>query len=133
MPIEAISQASANQRAGRCGRVAPGICIRLYAEEDFAARPAFTDPEILRTNLASVILQMAAVGLGEVEAFPFLEPPDSRSVADGRALLDELGAFDRREGRLHLTPVGRRLRAAPGRPPPWSDGDRGGGGNCLRR
>lgn len=93
LPIEAVSQASANQRAGRCGRVAPGVCIRLYSEEDFAARPEFTDPEILRTNLASVILQMTAIGLGDIEAFPFVEPPDRRSVADGVALLEELGAF----------------------------------------
>ena len=76
LPIEPVSQASANQRAGRCGRVAPGICIRLYDEDDFADRPEFTEPEILRTNLASVILQMTALGLGDVAAFPFLEPPD---------------------------------------------------------
>ncbi|MCU1491693.1 MAG: hrpB2, partial [Acidimicrobiaceae bacterium] len=113
LPIEPISQASANQRAGRCGRVAPGICIRLYSEEDYESRPEFTDPEILRTNLASVILQMAAIGLGEVEAFPFIEPPDRRSVADGRALLEELGAFERRDGRPRLTPTGRRLAELP--------------------
>ena len=77
LPIEPISQASANQRKGRCGRVADGICIRLYAEEDFEARPEFTDPEILRTNLASVILQMAALGLGDIARFPFVEPPDT--------------------------------------------------------
>ncbi len=113
LPIEAISRASADQRAGRCGRVAPGVCIRLYAEGDYAARPEYTEPEILRTNLASVILQMAAIGLGEVESFPFVEPPDRRAVADGRALLEELGAFERRNGDLHLTPVGRRLAELP--------------------
>ena len=94
LPIEEVSQASADQRAGRCGRVAPGICIRLYAEDDFAARPEFTEPEILRTNLASVILQMANLGLGDVAAFPFLDPPDARAVRDGVALLEELGALD---------------------------------------
>jgi ATP-dependent helicase HrpA len=109
LPIEKISQASANQRAGRCGRVAPGICIRLYAEEDFAARDEFTDPEILRTNLASVILQMTNLGLGDVAAFPFLDPPDPRAVRDGVALLEELGALD--DGRL--TPVGRQLVRLP--------------------
>ncbi len=85
LPIEEISQASANQRAGRCGRVADGVCIRLYSEADYAARPLFTDPEILRTNLASVILQMAALGLGEIADFGFLDPPDSRSISDGVA------------------------------------------------
>jgi ATP-dependent helicase HrpA len=110
LPIEAISQASANQRAGRCGRVAPGICIRLYAEDDFAGRPEFTDPEILRTNLASVILQMASLRLGDIAAFPFVEPPDHRSIADGVALLEELDALDE-EGRL--TPTGRRLAQLP--------------------
>ena len=83
LPIERISQASADQRKGRCGRVGPGICIRLYSEEDFDARPAFTDPEILRTNLASVILQMKAYRLGVVQDFPFVEPPDYRAVRDG--------------------------------------------------
>ena len=94
LPIEAVSQASANQRAGRCGRVAPGVCIRLYGEDDFAARPAFTEPEVLRTNLASVILQMTAIGLGDVARFPFVEPPDARSINDGVALLEELGALE---------------------------------------
>ena len=94
LPIEKVSQASANQRKGRCGRVAEGICIRLYTEEDFLARPEFTDPEILRTNLASVILQMTALGLGDIAAFPFVEPPDHRQVRDGVALLEELGALD---------------------------------------
>ncbi len=93
LPIERISQASANQRAGRCGRLGPGVCVRLYSEEDFATRRPFTEPEILRTNLASVILQMAAIGLGDIENFPFMEPPDRRNVADGIALLEELGAF----------------------------------------
>ena len=103
LPIEPISQASANQRAGRCGRVAPGICIRLYDEEGFADRPAFTEPEILRTSLASVILQMTNLGLGDVAAFPFIEPPDSRSIRDGYMLLDELGA-------LQPTPTDRLSR-----------------------
>ncbi|MBA2717024.1 MAG: ATP-dependent RNA helicase HrpA, partial [Propionibacteriales bacterium] len=93
LPIEPISQASANQRMGRCGRVADGICVRLYAEEDFAARPEFTEPEILRTNLASVILQMTALGLGDIASFPFLDPPDTRSVQAGIQLLEELGAL----------------------------------------
>ena len=96
LPIEPISQASAAQRAGRCGRTAPGVCIRLYSEADFDARPRYTDPELLRTNLAAVILQMAALDLGEVEDFPFLDPPDARSIRDGVTLLQELGAFDRR-------------------------------------
>ncbi len=92
LPIEAISQASANQRKGRCGRVADGICIRLYSEEDFDARPEFTDPEIQRTNLASVILQMAAARLGDVRDFPFVDPPDPRAITDGVKLLEELNA-----------------------------------------
>jgi ATP-dependent helicase HrpA len=110
LPIEPISQASADQRAGRCGRTADGICIRLYGEDDFAARPRFTDPEILRTSLAAVILQMAALGLGDVEDFPFLDPPDRRQVRDGITLLHELGALDSERG---LTPLGRRLAALP--------------------
>ncbi|MDT7733082.1 MAG: ATP-dependent helicase HrpA, partial [Mycobacterium sp.] len=110
LPIEPISQASAAQRAGRCGRVAPGVCIRLYSEQDYAARPRFTDPEILRTNLAAVLLQMAALELGDVEQFPFLDPPDRRSIRDGVQLLQELGAFDR-EGQI--TDVGRRLARLP--------------------
>jgi ATP-dependent helicase HrpA len=113
LPIEPASRASADQRAGRCGRVAPGTCIRLYAEDDYAARPEFTDPEILRTNLASVVLQMAAAGLGDIESFPFIEPPDRRSIADGRALLEELGAIETRAGRVRLTPIGRRLAQLP--------------------
>ncbi|RKG36002.1 DUF3418 domain-containing protein [Acinetobacter rongchengensis] len=94
LPIEAISQAAANQRKGRCGRIAPGVCIRLYSEEDFLSRPEFTEPEIKRTNLASVILQMQSLGLGSVESFDFIEPPDHRLVNDGRKLLIELGAID---------------------------------------
>ncbi|MEX2294594.1 MAG: ATP-dependent RNA helicase HrpA [Acidimicrobiales bacterium] len=116
LPIEPISQASANQRAGRCGRVAPGTCVRLYAEDDFNARDEFTEPEILRTNLASVILQMASLGLGDVAAFPFLEPPDARSITDGVQLLEELGALDRsaRAGtQVRLTKVGKRLARLP--------------------
>jgi ATP-dependent helicase HrpA len=116
LPIEPISQASADQRAGRCGRVAPGTCIRLYSEEDLAGRPAFTEPEILRTNLASVILQMAALGLGDVAAFPFVEPPDARAITDGVLLLEELGALDRSArsgGHVRLTKVGRRLARLP--------------------
>ncbi|MFB3107613.1 MAG: helicase-related protein, partial [Pseudomonadales bacterium] len=93
LPIEAISQASANQRAGRCGRIAPGRCYRLYTQADFASRPAYTDPEIKRTNLASVVLQMKAFGLGEPLKFPFLEPPDPRVVRDAEKLLTELGAL----------------------------------------
>ena len=92
LPIEPVSQASADQRAGRCGRVAPGVCIRLYTEEDFDVRPEFTEPEILRTNLASVILQMTAIGLGDVGSFPFVEPPDHAAIRDGYLLLEELGA-----------------------------------------
>ncbi|BBZ09507.1 ATP-dependent helicase [Mycolicibacterium doricum] len=110
LPIEPISQASAAQRAGRSGRTAPGVCIRLYSEEDFAGRPRYTDPEILRTNLAAVILQMAALGLGDIEEFPFLDPPEKRSIRDGVALLQELGAFDREGG---LTRTGRRLARIP--------------------
>jgi ATP-dependent helicase HrpA len=109
LPIEKVSQASANQRAGRCGRVADGIAIRLYSEDDFDARPEFTDPEILRTNLASVILQMISLDLGELTEFPFVERPDARAVGDGLALLQELGALDGRT----LTAVGRALAALP--------------------
>ncbi len=115
LPIEAISQASAQQRAGRCGRVADGICIRLYSEEDFQARPAFTDPEILRTNLASVILQMTALGLGDIARFPFVEPPDRRNIQDGVQLLEELGALDpaQVDPRKRLTALGRQLVQLP--------------------
>lgn len=110
LPIEAISQASANQRAGRCGRVAPGVCIRLYSEEDFLGRPEFTDAEIRRTNLAAVILQMLQLKLGDIRDFPFVDPPDSRMVNDGYKLLEELGAVDSSRG---LTPIGRQLARLP--------------------
>jgi ATP-dependent helicase HrpA len=115
LPIEAVSQASANQRAGRCGRTSDGICIRLYSEEDFLARTEFTDPEILRTNLASVILAMTAIGLGDIAAFPFVEPPDHRQVKDGVALLEELGALDptQTDPAKRLTSVGRTLAQLP--------------------
>ncbi len=128
LPIEAISQASANQRAGRCGRLGPGICVRLYSEDDFNARRPFTEPEVLRTNLASVVLQMAAIGLGEIEDFPFVDPPDRRNVKDGIALLEELGALSRWErpsggpraprppagpAGWRLTEVGRQLAQVP--------------------
>ncbi|TQK69724.1 ATP-dependent RNA helicase HrpA [Nocardioides sp. SLBN-35] len=113
LPIEPISQASANQRSGRCGRVAAGIAIRLYAEEDFEARPEFTDPEILRTNLASVILQMTSLGLGDIERFPFVEPPDRRNVQAGTQLLEELGAVTSGARQGELTKVGRRLARLP--------------------
>ncbi|HEX5367063.1 MAG TPA: ATP-dependent RNA helicase HrpA, partial [Acidimicrobiales bacterium] len=110
LPIEPVSRASADQRAGRCGRVAPGICIRLYDEDDLVTRPEFTEPEILRTNLASVILQMAALRLGDVESFPFVDPPDARAVRDAVALLVELGAM--RPDRT-LTRTGRQLARLP--------------------
>ncbi|QDP96491.1 ATP-dependent RNA helicase HrpA [Microlunatus elymi] len=132
LPIEPISQASANQRAGRCGRLGPGICIRLYSEDDFAGRPEFTEPEILRTNLAAVILQMAAADLGDIASFPFVEPPDSAQITDGLRLLEELGAIGARTHRTNrpdrsrsdqpktqqpnsprLTKVGRRLAGIP--------------------
>jgi ATP-dependent helicase HrpA len=112
LPVEPISRASADQRKGRCGRVADGICVRLYSEEDLNARPEFTDPEVLRTNLASVILQMAALRLGDIEDFPFLEPPDRRQVRDGVALLNELRALDPAASEP-LTPLGRRLARLP--------------------
>ena len=132
LPIEPISQASANQRSGRCGRVSEGIAIRLYSEEDFEGRPQFTDPEILRTNLASVILQMASLRLGDIARFPFVEPPDRRNVKAGTDLLEELGAvaaapapgrheksrsgpgnpMTSRSG-VRLTDVGRRLARLP--------------------
>lgn len=110
LPIEPISQASAAQRSGRSGRTAPGVCIRLYSEQDFEARPRYTDPEILRTNLAAVILQMAALQLGDIENFPFLDPPDKRSIRDGVQLLQELGAFDTADT---ITELGRRLARLP--------------------
>ncbi len=130
LPIEAISQAAANQRKGRCGRIAPGVCIRLYSEEDFTGRPEFTEPEILRTNLASVILQMANLRLGSVDDFAFIEPPDSRLVTDGHKLLDELGAITSKDedasakqtnkpkakkglDHLSLTPTGQKMARMP--------------------
>ena len=113
LPIEPISQASANQRKGRCGRTSNGICIRLYSEEDFGARPEFTDPEILRTSLASVILQAAALDLGDVAEFPFVDPPESRNVADGVRLLEELSAIPPGRGAARLTAVGRKLARLP--------------------
>lgn len=108
--IEPISQASANQRAGRCGRTAPGICFRLYAQADFEARPAFTDPEILRASLAGVILRMLSLGLGRIEDFPFLETPDERAITDGWQQLSELGAVGKQR---QLTPVGRTMAHWP--------------------
>ena len=117
LPIEPISQASANQRKGRCGRVSEGICIRLYSEEDFNSRPEFTDPEILRTNLASVILQMTALDLDDIEAFPFVDAPDKRHIQDGIKLLEELGAFETIQTKLgekrRLTTIGRQLAQLP--------------------
>jgi ATP-dependent helicase HrpA len=115
LPIEPVSQASANQRKGRCGRTSDGICIRLYSEDDFLARPEFTDAEILRTNLASVILQMTAAGLGEIEKFPFIDPPDHRNIRDGVQLLQELGALDatQKDPRKRLTETGRKLAQLP--------------------
>ncbi|WP_066952396.1 ATP-dependent RNA helicase HrpA [Streptomyces lushanensis] len=118
LPIERVSQASANQRKGRCGRTSDGICVRLYSEEDFESRPEFTDAEILRTNLASVILQMTAAGLGDIERFPFIDPPDHRNIRDGVQLLQELGAFDpsqaaQKDPKKKLTPLGRKLSQLP--------------------
>ncbi|MET8690571.1 ATP-dependent RNA helicase HrpA, partial [Streptomyces sp. NPDC004732] len=115
LPIEAVSQASANQRKGRCGRTSDGICIRLYSEDDFLSRPEFTDAEILRTNLASVILQMTAAGLGEIERFPFIDPPDHRNIRDGVQLLQELGALDptQKDPKKRLTEQGRKLSQLP--------------------
>lgn len=111
LPIEAISQAAANQRKGRCGRIAPGVCIRLYSEEDFLSRPEFTEPEIKRTNLASVILQMQSLKLGSLEEFDFIEPPDHRLVNDGRKLLIELGAMS--EKKNELTKIGYQMAKMP--------------------
>lgn len=120
LPIEAISQASANQRKGRCGRVSEGVCIRLYSEEDFNLRSEFTDPEILRTNLASVILQMISLKLGNIEDFPFVQPPDRRHINDGLRLLEEIGAIQTQSGRkastnhgLKLTAIGRQIARLP--------------------
>jgi ATP-dependent helicase HrpA len=122
LPIEPISRASADQRKGRCGRTSDGVCIRLYSEEDFASRPEFTDPEILRTSLASVILQMAALDLGSIAEFPFVDPPDARNVADGVRLLEELnavrtgGARQGARGPVRLTDIGRKLARLPADP-----------------
>jgi ATP-dependent helicase HrpA len=110
LQVERISQASANQRAGRCGRVMSGVCVRLYSQEDFLARPQFTDPEIRRSNLAAVVLRMKALGLSDIEDFPFVDPPDPRAVSDGYTLLEELGAVNGARG---LTPVGRDLAKLP--------------------
>ncbi|MBE0367500.1 ATP-dependent RNA helicase HrpA [Pseudoalteromonas aurantia] len=115
LPIEAVSQASANQRKGRCGRVASGVCIRLYSEDDFLSRPEFTDPEILRTNLASVILQMLGLGLGDISEFPFVQVPDNRNINDGVSLLEELEAVypSKRHQATKLTQSGRLLSRLP--------------------
>lgn len=115
LPIEAVSQASANQRKGRCGRVSDGVCIRLYGEDDFLSRPEFTDPEILRTNLASVILQMLSLGLGELNKFPFVQPPEDRNIKDGLSLLEELGAVNlkAKDPRKKLTGLGIQLAKLP--------------------
>ena len=110
LPIERVSQASANQRKGRSGRTSPGICVRLYDEQDFLSRPEYTEPEILRTNLASVILQMTSIGLGDIANFPFIDPPDRRNITDGIALLQELGALDEAK---RLTDAGRQLAQLP--------------------
>lgn len=115
LPIEPISQASANQRSGRCGRIADGVAIRLYSEEDFLSRPEFTDPEILRTNLASVILRMASLRLGDITEFPFIQPPDHKAIRDGLMLLHELGALseDSQADEVRLTNVGKQLARIP--------------------
>ena len=110
LPIEPISQASANQRKGRCGRLSDGVCFRLYSEQDFVGRPEFTDPEIRRTNLAAVVLRMLELGLGEVDRFPFIDPPDPKVVRDGYRLLEELGAVS---ARGKLTALGQRLARLP--------------------
>jgi len=113
LPIERISQASANQRSGRCGRVSAGVCIRLYSEDDFLSRDEFTDPEILRTNLAMVILQMLSLDLGDIADFPFVQAPDNRNINDGIRLLDELAAVTTKGKKRILTPVGRQLARFP--------------------
>ena len=113
LPIEAISQASANQRSGRCGRVSAGVCIRLYSEDDFLGRPEFTDPEIIRTNLATVILQMLALDLGSINDFPFLQPPDNKNINDGVRLLEELAAIDNNSQQVKLTKAGQLLAKFP--------------------
>lgn len=113
LPIEPVSRASADQRRGRCGRVAPGVCIRLYSEDDYNSRPRYTDPEIQRTNLAAVILRMLALGLGDVDEFPFIDPPDSKSVNDGFRLLQELNAVDTQR---QLTDSGKLMAKLPADP-----------------
>ncbi len=113
LPIEPVSRASADQRAGRCGRVAPGICIRLYSEEDYESRPEFTEPEVVRTNLAAVILRLASIGIDDVASFPFIDPPDTAAIRDGERLLDELGARRVVDGRTRLTGIGRKLARLP--------------------
>ena len=110
LPIEKVSQASANQRAGRCGRVADGICIRLYSKEDYLSRPEFTEPEIKRTSLASVILQMSSLKLGDIRDFPFVEPPEDKMIRDGLTTLQEVNALDK-SGKL--TPIGQKLSKLP--------------------
>jgi len=110
LPVEKISQASAEQRKGRCGRLGPGVCIRLYSEEDYAQRPAFTEPELLRSNLAGVVLRMLALGVGTVESFPFLDAPEPRAVRDAFRTLRELGAVDAQQ---RITPLGRRMARFP--------------------
>src|SRR5690606_38579985 len=110
LQIEPISRASADQRKGRSGRVREGICVRLYAEQDFEARPAFTDPEVRRVGLAGVILRMKSAQLGEIETFPFLDPPEQRAIAEGYRVLEELGAID---AERELTVMGRRLSRFP--------------------
>lgn len=115
LPTEPISQASANQRAGRCGRLGPGVAVRLYSEEDFDSRPEYTEPEILRTNLAMVLLQMARAGLGDIQSFPFVEAPPSAQITDGIRLLEELGALNpgRGRGSIRLTGIGHQLAQLP--------------------
>ena len=130
LQVERISQAAAKQRAGRCGRVAAGVCVRLYDEEDFAKRPAFTEPEVLRSSLASVILRMKSLGLVAVEEFPFVDPPASRAITDGYALLAELGAVDERN---ELDGDRPQARQAPGRPADRPDGAGGEGGGVPGR
>ena len=127
LPIEPISQASARQRSGRCGRTSDGIAIRLYTEADYLGRPEYTDPEILRTNLASVLLQMASLDLGDVADFPFIDPPDRRAVADGLAVLEELGALDEHGKLTDDRPRAGRPAAGP------ADGADGGRGRPPRR
>ncbi len=132
LPIEAVSQAAANQRKGRCGRIAPGVCIRLYSEEDFQSRPEFTEPEIKRTNLASVILQMQSLGFGELEDFDFIEPPDHRLVNDGRKLLIELGALSERKSNPPLA-ANNASPVEKGGPEKTPLSKRGVGGDSLTK